>query len=68
MLEGISQRKAMVFSDQLDGGNLHKWGYPFMMETSIKLDDLGVPPILGNPHIYRGFLYVFRTQARLLLI
>ena len=70
MLEGISQRKAMVFSDQLDGGNLHKWGYPFMMETSIKLDDLGVPPIVGNPHIYRYiyFLYVFRTQARLLLI
>ena len=37
-------------------GGFHKWGYAngwmvYFMENPIKKNDLGVPPIYGNPHM-----------------
>ena len=38
----------------------------FIMDNPIKMDDLGVPPILGNHHMsghVRHFLCLKKTQA-----
>ena len=44
---------AVVHGEQKNGG-FHKWGIPnswlvYFMDNSMNMDDLGVPPISGNP-------------------
>ena len=35
------------------------------METPIKIDDMGVPPILGNPHIFPIIPMIFFSKSQI---